>query len=43
MVYEVWESQEASDEFGKTLMPILQEVGIVPGQPIVEPIHNLIG
>jgi hypothetical protein len=41
-VFDVWESQEAFDEFGKTLMPILQEVGIDPGQPYVEPIHNVI-
>jgi hypothetical protein len=43
MVFEVWDSQETFEEFGKTLMPILQEVGIAPGQPIVEPIHNIIG
>jgi hypothetical protein len=27
-VVDVWESQEAFDRFGETLMPILQEVGI---------------
>ncbi len=42
IIVDVWESQEAFDEFGKTLMPILQEVGIDPGQPYVEPIHNVI-
>jgi hypothetical protein len=42
MVYDVWESQEAFDEFGQTLMPILQEVGVDPGQPDVMPLHNLI-
>ena len=43
-VFEIWESQQASDKFGETLMPILQEVGIGldPGQPMVEPVHNLI-
>ena len=42
MVFDVWESQATFDEFGKTLMPILQEVGLDTGEPIVEPIHNLI-
>lgn len=41
-VFDVWESQEAFDEFGKTLMPILTERGIDPGQPMVEPVHNVI-
>ena len=35
MVYDVWESQELFDEFGATLMPIPQELGIDPGQPDV--------
>lgn len=43
MVYEVWESQEAFDQFGQVLMPILREVGIDPGAPDVMPIHNMIG
>jgi hypothetical protein len=42
MVYDVWESQEAFDDFGQTLMPILKELGIDPGQPQVMPIHNMI-
>ena len=41
-VFDVWDSQEAFDEFGKTLMPILQEIGLDPGQPHVEPVHNTI-
>jgi len=43
MVYDVWESQQAFDEFGKTLIPILQDLGIDPGQPDVMPVHNMIG
>jgi hypothetical protein len=42
MVYDVWESQELFNEFGATLMPILQELGIDPGQPEVMPVHNII-
>lgn len=42
MVYDVWESEDAFAEFGETLMPILAEVGLDPGQPDVMPIHNII-
>ena len=41
-VFEIWESQQASDKFRETLMPILQEVGLDPGQLMVEPVHNVI-
>jgi hypothetical protein len=42
MVYDVWDSQENFDAFGQTLMPILAEVGIDPGQPDIIPVHNMI-
>jgi hypothetical protein len=36
-VYDVWESQEAFDNFGAKLMPIVQRMGIEMPQPqIVE-------
>ena len=41
-VFDIWESQQAFDKFGETLIPIVQEVGIDLGQPMVEPVHNLI-
>jgi hypothetical protein len=41
MVYDIWGSQEAFDAFGSTLMPILAEVGIDPGEPAVMPVHRL--
>jgi hypothetical protein len=41
-VFDIWESQQAFDKFGETMMPIVQEVGIDLGQPMVEPVHNLI-
>jgi hypothetical protein len=34
-VFDVWESQEAFEAFGRHLMPILAEYGIDPGQPVV--------
>jgi hypothetical protein len=42
MVFDVWESEEQFNRFGETLMPILQEVGIDPGEPDVAQIHNVI-
>ncbi len=42
MVFDVWSSQAAFDKFGKTLMPILQQLGVEPGQPSVMEIHKVI-
>src|SRR6476659_7249544 len=42
MVFDVWTSQAAFDKFGKTLMPILQQLGIDSGQPSVMPVHKVI-
>jgi hypothetical protein len=42
MVFDVWTSQAAFDKFGKTLMPILQQLGIDPGQPMVMPVQRVI-
>ena len=41
-VFDVWESQEAFDAFGATLMPILTELGVDPGAPAVMAVHNMI-
>ena len=41
-VVDVWESQATFDEFGKTLMPILQELGIDPGEPEISEVHSII-
>jgi hypothetical protein len=42
MVFDVWTSQAAFDKFGKTLMPILQQIGLDPGQPSIMPMHKVI-
>jgi hypothetical protein len=42
MVFDVWTSQAAFDKFGKTLTPILQQLGIDPGQPDIMPVHKVI-
>ena len=41
-VFDVWESQEAFDAFGATLMPILTEAGVDPGAPVAMTVHNVI-
>jgi hypothetical protein len=42
MVYDIWDSQEDFEAFGQTLMPLLAEVGVDPGQPDVMPVHNVV-
>jgi hypothetical protein len=41
-IFDVWESQEDFDKFGETLMPILAEKGIDPGEPKVAPVQSVI-
>jgi hypothetical protein len=41
-VFDVWTSQAEFDAFGQTLMPILQALGVDPGQPQVMEIHSVI-
>jgi hypothetical protein len=41
-VFDVWDSQESFEAFGKTLLPIMAELGADPGQPQVSPVHNII-
>jgi hypothetical protein len=39
-VFDVWESQEAFDAFGATLIPILTAAGIELNEPMVARVHN---
>jgi hypothetical protein len=41
MVFEIWDSQENYDAFGKFLMPVLQDVGIVPSTQDIMQVANL--
>jgi hypothetical protein len=41
-VFDVWESKESFESFGPMLMPILQKLGINPGEPAISQIHNVI-
>jgi hypothetical protein len=41
-VFDIWESQEAFEAFGATLLPIMSALGADPGQPMVARVHNVI-
>jgi hypothetical protein len=41
-VFDIWESQEAFEAFGPTLLPILAELGVTLGEPMVASVHNVI-
>ena len=41
-VSEVWDSREQLAAFGERLMPVLQEMGIDPGEPEILEVHNSI-
>jgi len=42
IVTDIWESAALLDEFGKTLIPTLNKVGVTPVQPTVYPVQNII-
>jgi hypothetical protein len=41
-VFDIWDSQESFEAFGKTLVPIMTELGADPGKPQVMPVYNVI-
>jgi hypothetical protein len=41
-VTDVWESMEDFQAFGETLIPILQSLGVDPGQPTPQEVRNII-
>jgi hypothetical protein len=41
-VFDIWESQEKFQAFGQSLIPILSEFGVDPGEPMVAEVHNVI-
>jgi hypothetical protein len=38
-VFDIWETPEAFQAFGASLMPILAELGVDAGEPMIMPIH----
>ena len=41
-VSEIWDSMENFEEFGKTLMPIMQDLGVDPVEPEILEVHNIV-
>jgi hypothetical protein len=41
-VFDIWDSEESFQAFGATLVPILSQLGIDPGQPAITPVVNTI-
>lgn len=41
-VTDVWESEEAFNKFGETLMPLHIKHGGTPTEPTILPVHNII-
>ena len=41
-IFDVWQSKEAFDKFGEVLLPILQQLGVDPGAPMVSEIHGVV-
>ena len=41
-VFDVWDSRESFEQFASTLMPLLQQLGVDPGQPAISEIHNIV-
>lgn len=39
-VFDIWASQEDFDAFGKTLIPILTDLGVELGAPMVASVYN---
>jgi len=42
IVTDIWESAALLEEFGKTLIPILNKAGVTPVEPRVYPVQNVI-
>ncbi len=41
-VSDIWDTKENFEAFGASLMPILQEMGVDPGEPDWIEVHNII-
>jgi hypothetical protein len=39
-VFDIWESKEAFEAFGTTLVPILEAAGVKINEPMVARVHN---
>ncbi|WP_405820212.1 antibiotic biosynthesis monooxygenase [Streptomyces sp. NBC_01390] len=42
LVVDVWETQEAFERFGETIIPILRDLGVPDAQPKVYPVFSMV-
>lgn len=42
VVTDIWESAALLEEFGKTLIPVLNKAGVTPVEPKVYPVLNVV-
>ena len=40
-IFDLWDSQENFDAFSRTLLPILEEIGLNSAEPDVFEVHNI--
>lgn len=40
-VFDIWESKEQFEKFGEKLLPIMQQLGVDPGQPQMMTVHRV--
>ena len=41
-VTDIWDNMEDFQAFGKTLLPIMDSLGVDPGQPDIQEVRNII-
>ncbi len=41
-VSDIWDNMEDFQAFGQTLLPIMNALGVDPGQPDAQQVHNII-
>lgn len=42
LISDIWDSREAFDKFGETVMPICREFGVEPNEPMELKVYNII-
>jgi hypothetical protein len=41
-VVDVYDTQSSFEKFGATLVPILKDMGVDVGQPVITEVHNIV-
>lgn len=40
-VFDIWESKEQFEKFGATLLPVMKQLGVDPGQPQIMTVYKV--